>query len=274
MENRFRNYTFLFGFILSFAMANGQGNPGFLGKKIAISYGNQFCMLRSLDFFESDINMYRGVMNHDFYVEYATKKHTSIAAHISYQKVPVKEYGVSSAYLHENYTYTGQSFEALFEKSGGISDFSMTGIGLRLNFYYRNKSISAPIGVCSYGRVDVYSTKAINNNYRYYLANSDELTTYQANYAMANIDRTPENTQKMSLSLGCGLETKMIISRSMFFRLNGEFNLSTSLLSLGGSSDYYSSSYNTMEEDLKETSNDLTALRNMFLLGFGIGVLL
>ena len=279
MENKFIKFGTFAVLLLAFNFTKGQGNPGFLGKKIAVGYSAQYCLLKSDEIFYADKNLAQILMNHDVYVEYALKKYVSLAAHMSYQKVPIEEYG--SYYGNEiaaNYTYQGKDFQALYYKDGGISDFATSSVGLKISAFSRNTTISSPIGVSSFFRADIYQTRALNNNFKYYLSNEDELSVGQENIADPNIkgnkfDRTPDKTAHRSLSIGFGLESKILLTSSVFLRFNGDFNISTSLL--GGGSDYsYDIVYDTVDEDLKNDARRVTSFRNMFLLGMGVGVLL
>ncbi len=279
MENKYIRFCALTVLLLAFNFTQGQGNPGFLGKKIAAGYSSQYCLLKSDEILYSESNLYQVLTNHDVYVEYAIKKYVSLAAHASYQKVPIEDYvSYYSEDIAANYTYGGKDFQALYYKDGGISDFATSSVGLKISAFMRNTTISSPIGVSSFFRADVYSTRALNNNFKYYLSNEEDLNTYQENIADPNVkgnqfNRTPGKTAHRSLSLGFGLESKILLTRSVFLRFNGDFNVSTSLLG-GGSNNSYGEIYNTVDEDLKDEARRVTSFRNMFLMGMGVGVLL
>ena len=79
----------------------------------------------------------------------------------------------------------------------------------------------------------------------------------------------------MNISLGYGGETKYLLTQSLFIRLNAEMNISSTLLKKMNEDSYYSSSdYQTVDEDMSDLGKEVNLFRNMFLLGFGIGVIL
>lgn len=209
--------------------------------------------------------------NHDLYFEFSTSKFKSVATHLSFQKVPVAAFRIMAAndQINDDFVMDGQEIHAWGEKNG-FSDFRYVSLGVRFNYYQESKSISAPVSFCYYARIDLHSAKAINNNYVYdlYAGNS-----YQNDYVNSNIDRSTDNTSSINFSAGFGGESKLMINRTTFIRLNGEFNLSTVGITQMVKDNFFTEE-NTVKKDLKDTGQSLNRFRNMFLLGAGIGMLL
>ncbi len=261
----------------------GQGNPGFLGKKIAVGYSGQYCLLKTGDIIEPPKNasLAQILLNNDIYFEYSISKYRSLAAHITYQKVPVisdggSRYG-SEVLIGQNMTISGKQTLVFFNRRAGIADFRLFGLGVRYTMYSYNKTIASPIGLGHYLRLDIFSNKAENNNYAYNIANDypSNLTDAQEEYAVKNIKKDYKDSKAMNLSIGYGIESKFPVTQSVYFRLNGEFNFSFNIFKMvSENSNYTSEDYNTVSEDLKKSSGSLNNFRNMFLIGMGVGVLL
>ena len=118
--------------------------------------------------------------------------------------------------------------------------------------------------------------KAVNNNYTYVISEeSGSLTFEQEAYANKFAKETlPKDTKATSISFGYGVESKFVLSKSVFLRLNGEFNVSSAFLGVSSEDTYGYQEYKTIDEDLKDKSKTLTMFRNILLFGFGVGVLL
>ena len=276
MENKLIKISICFCLLIQFKFGFAQGNPGFLGKKIAIGYSSQFCLLRSDNIISPPENASLGqiLTNHDFNVEYATNKYKSIAFHLGYQKVPVVKsndyYGNDPAIVQTINLGSGPE-QVRFLKEG-VTDFRMLALGLKFTSYYKNKTISSPIGLGVYFRIDAYFNKALNNYYKY-TCNEYSLSELQKATALKKLDKSYDDTKTNGLSLGTGIESKYPITQSIYFRLNGEFNVTLNVLKVLTDTGEYSSTVSA-EEDLKNTSKSLPDFRNMFLVGMGIGMIL
>jgi len=266
MENNKKKLLSVLILIAFAQLVQGQNNPGFLGKKIAIGYSMQLCPAQILHFDEPYFR--RNITNHDFILEYATSKFRSITACMSYQKVPVYNVYSSRNEMSQTYNLDGKNFTAIYGLEKGSANFRALSFGFRYNYYSKNKTISSPIGYCRYIRFDVFKNKAISN-YEYRLKNGSELTLKQQNLA-----KNPEieNSKSTNFSIGYGVESKIAISRSCFFRVNGEFNLSTAWLAPYPKSN--GNSAPTISENLIYRGASMNRLRNMFLFGIGIGAIL
>lgn len=267
MENKFNKVSVLLIFLGIANLSSGQGNPGFLGKKIAVGYNAQFSVIQpAIDF---NIN---SIINHDFYVEMANSKYSSLSAHATFGKAVVSK--TKAENIFQEIMISGQDYNVDFKVDGGSAKMTMFGVGAKYSVYSPNKTISSPVGLSQYVRLDAFFTKPLENNLTYEVGYySSSLSESQRKYAEKNIDKSFDPKSSMSFSIGYGVETKLIVTRSVFVRLNGEFNLSSRLLA--GSSSYSSSDYNlSVSDDLNETAKNITKYRNMILVGIGIGALL
>lgn len=265
-----RNFKYFIGvfFIGTFSLSLAQGNPGFLGKKIAVGYNAQFSVIQPV----LDFN-FNSIINHDFYVEMANTKYSSVSAHVTFGKALVSQ--TKAENIFQDMTISGDDYNIHFLVNGGNAKMAMFGVGAKYSVYYSNKTISSPVGLSQYVRLDAFFSRPVENNLSYEVGyyNSSSLSESQIKYAEKNIDKSFEAKSSTCLSIGYGVETKLIITRSVFVRLNGEFNLSSRLLA--GSTSYSSSDYNlSVSDDLNETAKDITKYRNMILVGFGVGMLL
>lgn len=260
----------------------GQGNPGFIGKKIAIGYTNQFCFLRSREILwgGNDKNILRTLTNNEFYVERSIQKFKSIAIHLTYQKVPLPYSTGENLVVAQFFDRGSREFYGVFNMNSGISDYYMMGIGIRYSMFSNSKTISAPIGLSQYLRLDVFENKLIENNYLYgvtdivYTSN-DYLHSEDYKYAKDNFNNKYSDTRATVVSFGYGVESKYPITKSVFFRLNGEMNFSHRFFKdIKENNSYSSVEYNTLSEDLRHKSLTLNTFRNLFVLGIGVGALL
>lgn len=266
MENRLYNLiAFLITLCISYT-AFGQGNPGFLGKKIAIGYNKQYCLLRSDNIFGTSNNssLAKILTNNDYYVEYSVGKYKSIAAHFLHQKVTIDHYSHPSSDIGQvidNGVYR-------FRIDNGYAEFNSMALGVRYSVFSQNKTISSPVGLSQYFRADLYVNQLIKNNFIYFNTDGDMS-------ALTKLDRSIKTKQTMNISLGYGGETKYLLTQSLFIRLNAEMNISSTLFKKMNEDSYYSSSdYQTVDEDMSDLGKEVNLFRNMFLLGFGIGVIL
>ncbi len=264
-----------------------QNNPGFIGKKIAVEYNMQYCIINSLQFLpgkdeykvgsKDEVSRRRLMTNNDFYLECATSKYYSISCHIAYQKVPMsKSYAPEqwTEVLAQEFTLDGQTFMAEYEKIGGVSDYSMLNIGLRYGFFASNKTVAAPIGLRYYFGLDMNINKALENNFIYELRDNWSLTPGQKALAESGYKTTDlEETKSTNFSICFGGETKLLLTSNVFFKLSGEMNFSTVGFKL--IKDDFSSGFNTsINEDLKKYGYVVNRYRNFILIGMGIGVLI
>ncbi len=274
MENRFIKYIFSIALLLNFYASFGQGNPGFLGKKIAIGYSKQYSFFNGFYIFDAPKNSsLMGVLtNNDFYLEYATSKYKSISAHLSYQKVPLNSTGLLDAekQMTSSYVYSGVK-EITYIKSG-YSDFQYLSTGIKMNFYTPNKTIASPVGFCYYVRMDMNFIKAMSNTYDYETTYFS-LSEAEKTAAQKQINRTTDGASSMNLSLGIGGEAKLLLSSSVFLRINSECNLSTVGITQLAQQDVKTHVYD-IKEDLRVTGQGLNRFRNLFLFGMGVGILL
>lgn len=281
MGNRIIKYVIFCGVLLFVNSGFGQGNPGFIGKKIAIGYSSQYSLVRSEQLFDPNPNVStaRVLTNNDFYVEYSIGKYKSVAAHLTYQKVPfvINSYSYDEANIGQEFTLNGSTYMAKFVKTGGYAEFSMVGLGLKYTLFSSKKTIASPIGIGHYFRFDIFSNKALNNNFKYTTgySYSGDLTEKQKEYAQNNLNRKVSGSRVLNASIGYGIESKFPVTRSIYFRLNGEFNFSLNILKqLNDNSTYSSEEYSTVSEDMDKVSRSVNDYRNMFLLGMGVGLLL
>jgi len=264
MANNFRILPTLSLILICIPNLYSQQNPGFLGKKTAFGYNLEYCLMRTLDINDGQANHLRNFTLHEFFVEHAISKFRSITATLTYQKVPLRWYKDYNTELIENYTLYGQSYITRFTMQGGTSNFQSISLGTKFNFYNRRKTISAPVGLAHYLRIDVFFNKALENKYRYYKY-EDKLTQDQLDRAYIP---APVNTQSKTLSVGYGIDTKISITQSLFIKLNGELNLSTSMIP------HYAENYSSINEDLRTISHSVNGVRNFLLFGIGVGGLL
>lgn len=250
-------------------VAFGQGNPGFLGKKVAIGYSTQYCVSQSEEIGYRQNNLFQVLTNHEVYFEHSLNKYRSFSGHISYQKVPYEQLN-SNRYFFENYTLNGTTYRVNYEANGGISDFHSLGLGGKFNFYLRKKTVSAPVGISHYFRLDLIINNAINNNYKYRILNTDALSDSQEKHALKSIDREVKDVKSYGFSAGYGIEAKILLSRSLFLRFNSELNISQALLIENNSLD----SVTSIDQDFFETCQIINGMRNVFLIGLGAGFLL
>jgi hypothetical protein len=275
MEIKLSKYVLLIGFLIQVNMSQGQGNPGFIGKKIAVGYNSQFCLLRSdyIIYRPNNVSLMQTLTNHDFYAEYATGKYQSVAFHLGYQKIPiVEEENSYDKPITQTINFPTGPQEVSFVKNG-VSDFAMLGIGLKFTYYNKNKTIASPIGLGQYIRIDAYFNRALNNYYKYFPDYGSSLSEEESAYAVKNMDKSIDDAKAKGISLGWGVESKFPITQAFYFKINGEMNFT--LNALKELSDYGSYSNTiTVQDDLKQISRGLPDYRNMFLIGMGFGVLL
>ena len=257
-------------------VCRAQNNPGFLGKKIAIGYSSQFSVYSMFHILGKEktgtYSTYKFLTNNDFYLEYAFSQLQSISASISYQKAPlISAYFVEDdRQIHEAIPYNGYEYDTYYIKTGGFSEVRYLGIGIKYNIFMKTNTVAAPIGFCYYFRFDVNSNKVLNNKYVY--DTDDQDPAFKA-FALSRIDRKPEGIKTRNMSVGFGAESRMPLSRSFYIRINGECNVSTVGITQAIREDLVYGSY-SVNDDLRIRSEALNRLRNLFLCGIGVGVLL
>ncbi len=290
MVNKFQTLFFL---LVSTFISNGvigQGNPGFMGKKIAFGYNSQFCLLKTLQIYRATdtyfqtpndkVSMRNILTNHDWYLEYATSKYRSLSAHLSYQKIPLTRNYFHSEWsdrIAQQYTLNGQDYLVNITKIGGVANCRMINLGLKYSFFLKDKTVSSPLGASYYMRMDLNINKITSNKFIYEIDQywQNPLTQEQLDYASKNLVPNIEDTDSKNLSIGFGAENKVSLTKSVYFRVNAEMNLST--VGFRDISEAFSSNYTdriSINEDLKNYGFGANRFRNIFLVGFGLGVLL
>ncbi len=276
MENKWIKTLALCLLCLAATHTFGQGNPGFIGKKISIGYSKPYCLMKSLYLLDPGENtILKALTNNEFFAEYATSKYRSVSLVVTTQKLAVEnKESLSGQEIGQQMVISGKMQEVRFSKVGGYGEFAMFGVGLKYNFYQPLKTIASPIGLAHYLRMDLYSNRSLKNHYTYSAEYDGYLNDYELAYAEKNIKTKALGNSVKSFSMGYGVESKFPVTRMVYLRLNGEFNVNFSSLKDVFGTDSYDDTAITVNEDLDKESLRLTAFRNLFQIGMGVGVLL
>lgn len=266
MENKTIKFFILSLLIFPYLNANSQSYPGFLGKKLAVGYSANVCILKRGYLYDGDKDMFKALIDHNYYLEYATSKYSSLSVNIIHQTIPLTIYNsIDDIDVKRTYQLNGQPYDVYFTLNSGRAYFKNFAMALKYNLYMRGKTISSPIGRSHYFKLGVIHTKLVEDNFDYYVNNKSQLTTQQ--YARIVIP-VGVGTKATNLSLGYGLESKRMITNTLFFKSNIEVNFSTALLNNNDKTVI------TFDEQFGRIVNSATAYRNIIELGFGLGMLI
>jgi hypothetical protein len=244
--------------------AIGQSYPGFLGKKVAVGYTANICPNKVEFLFDGDEDMVKAVLDHNYYIEYATGKYSSLSVNFIHQTIPYKIYNSLDVDIHRSYTLGNQPYDVYFNLNSGRAQYRNVALGLKLNLYMPGKTISSPVGRSHYFKLAFMNTKMVEDDFEYYVSNRSELTAQQ--YARIVVPKGV-GTSATNVSLGYGLESKRMLSNTLFFKSNIELNFSTAFLTRS----FYEEV--TFDEHYAILVNRATAMRNLFQFGFGLGML-
>ena len=267
MESRVIKFIISIAILLNTCTSYGQGNPGFLGKKNAIGYNTAISILQPA----IDLN-FKNLIAHDFYVEVANKKYSSYSVHTTFSKATVSQITYNSVYQRIN----GFNEIVHFNQIGGNTKILVLGIGAKYSSFLLKKTVSAPVGLSHYIRVDAVCTRVLENNYIYEVSYyGNQLTDKEKEMALNGLNKSFEKINHLSLSLGYGIESKTMINNSVFVRFNYEMNISSRFFGLTRVAQLYpDNNTTTVSGVLNETAKDVTKYKNLFLFGVGIGKLL
>ncbi|MFM9945800.1 MAG: hypothetical protein ACKVQB_11280 [Bacteroidia bacterium] len=274
----------------------GQGNPGFLGKKLAVGYNTQYCLFKTMELYtlsqedydhddtyqKPDLSKRQLLTNNDFYLEYATKKFQSISIHYSNQKIPVSytyyKMKYTSEHLDDIYDYNGITYKLRIYKNGGYANYSWMSYGLKYSFFKELETISSPVGFSYYIRTDVNRVKLIENNFVYKVieTNPSWLSSTEVDKIENAIKDKYTPDVSNNLSFGFGAETKLPITATLFFRLSAECNFSTAFFKINSYNnfDMYDNKQFTVDQDLDYIGLGVNRHRNLVLIGMGFGAIL
>lgn len=266
MENKTIKFLLLSLLIFPHLSANGQSYPGFLGKKLAVGYSANICILKRGYLYDGDKDMFKALVDHNYYLDYATSKYSSLSLNIIHQTIPLSiNNSIDGTDVKRTYQLNGQPYDVYFTLNSGRAYFKNFAMALKYNLYMRGKTIASPIGRSHYVKLALIQTKLVEDNFDYYVNNKSQLTAQQ--YARIVIP-VGVGTKATNLSIGYGLESKRMLTNTLFFKSNIELNLSTALLNNNDKTVI------TFDEQFGRIVNSATSRRNLVEIGFGLGMLI
>lgn len=266
MENKTIKFLLLTLLLFPNLTAIGQSYPGFLGKKLAIGYTVNICPDKRGYLYDGDKDMFKALVDHNYYLDYATSKYSSLSVNFIHQTVPFSiNNSIDDTEIYRSYQLNGQPYDVYFTLNSGRAYFKNVALALKYNLYMRGKTIASPIGRSHYFKLAIIHTKMVEDNFEYYVNNKSGLTTAEYENIIIPVG---VGTKATNLSIGYGLESKRMLTNSVFFKSNIELNFSTAFLNTNYAEEQ------TFSEQFGVIVNSATTRRNLLQFGFGLGMLI
>lgn len=267
MRNRFGILVWLLCLGVKSLVAQGD-NPGVFNKKNTVGYNLSYCVPKTLDLFKSTDNKFGMLLTHSFYAEHALSKYTSLQFTFSTQKCLIngkRPYGLLSETNYHEIPIDDENIYMTERVMGGTSSVKSNWYGLRYNWFNAGSTIASPIGKCVYLKADLYQNQLVKNNFE---------MLYESNLSDSELEAFPKpqyiNIKSSGVSLGGGTEIRMLINKYMYFHCNLEMNFSLKFINVQSEMNYKS----TMYDEIKLMTGYSSTIKNLLLVGTGIGFLL
>lgn len=262
-KNKYFNTILILAFSLFSIEGMAQKNPGYLGKKFAVGYGLNYSYGETFNIRDSEGSKFRTALNNTLFAEFAIAKYKSLSFDYTFQNVPVT-YSTYDGIQEQDYQYGPKVLTANFSTIGGVSDFRYQRFGLKMSFFNSRKTIASPIGFANYFRISYMKADLVKDEYKYKKEDNTPIPT----------GAVPIHTETgdSRVSVGWGIETKVLLNEYIFLKVNAELNVSGKLIG------YYVIDLNyTTPQKIDDFHKDRSLLlnhrRDLLLVGFSLGAL-